>query len=238
MQRPSTAAETSRACAAAPGPNAGSAPDRGGLGRLFAQLDCWLRPIPQAALRRYLQRLRVPKREYTALSAFDPACYRRNRLHVGPYYEALILCWRSGQRSPIHNHAGSACGVRVLQGVASETIFEMSSCGLVYPVRTRHLTTGSVTASFGADTHQMGNLQPAGIDLITLHIYSPPLRFMQFFYLGDAVIGEAGDVLAGAIAARRVRGRPGAIQRALFDVRLRAKQPAPRASRRGRGGRS
>ncbi len=238
MRRPSTAAATSRARAAAPEPNRRETPNRDALGRLFAQLDCWSRPIPPTTLRRCLQRLRAPRGDYTQHAAFDPACYRRNRLHVGPHYEALILCWRSGQRSPIHNHAGSACGVRVLQGVASETIFETSLCGLVYPVRTRHLPTGSVTASFDADIHQMGNLQPGGVDLITLHIYSPPLRFMHLYFLGDAVIGEAGDALAAAVAARRVRGRTGAIQRALSDVRLRAKQLAPRASRAMAGGRS
>src|SRR5213078_3412752 len=51
---------------------------------------------------------------------FRPDRYVRNLLHAGPAYQALVLCWRNGQRSPIHNHRGSNCGVKVLRGVATE----------------------------------------------------------------------------------------------------------------------
>ena len=45
------------------------------------------------------------------------------------------LCWRNGQRSPIHNHRGSNCGVKVLRGVATETTFARAANGMIYAVR-------------------------------------------------------------------------------------------------------
>lgn len=121
---------------------------------------------------------------------FGEDTYQRNLIHVGPAYQALILCWRSGQRSPIHDHRGSACGVRVLRGTLSETVFERNAAGLVYPTKTRELREGCVCGSFDSDIHQVSNLQPAGKDLVTLHVYSPPLLVMGTYSLTDDRVGE------------------------------------------------
>lgn len=117
---------------------------------------------------------------------FDDGHYRRNLVSIGPWYEILVICWQSGQRSPIHNHAKSTCGLKVLAGVCTETVFDRSACGQVVARHSADLQAGHITASQDTDTHQVSNLQPAGHLLITLHIYSPPLRSMQkFSILGD-----------------------------------------------------
>ncbi len=116
---------------------------------------------------------------------FGDSQYRRNLVTMGPWFEMLVICWRSGQRSPIHNHATSTCGLKVLQGICSETIFERSPCQQVIARDTHELTKGHVCASQDDDTHQVSNVQSAGHDLVTLHIYSPPLRAMKKFSLND-----------------------------------------------------
>src|SRR5439155_1043142 len=110
---------------------------------------------------------------------FSAERYVRNRLHDGPAYQALVLCWRNGQRSPIHNHRGSRCGVKVLRGVAVETVFAPAPNGMVYATGSRELRTGHICASSDEDIHQISNLQGGGADLITLHLYSPPLLRMD-----------------------------------------------------------
>ncbi|MCW5547780.1 MAG: cysteine dioxygenase family protein [Opitutaceae bacterium] len=112
---------------------------------------------------------------------FGPENYQRNLVASGPWYEILVICWRSGQRSPIHNHARSTCGLKVLAGVCNETVFEHSTCGQVVAVSTSEKHTGDICVSEDEDTHQVSNLQAPGQDLVTLHIYSPPLRAMQQF---------------------------------------------------------
>ena len=124
---------------------------------------------------------------------FRPDRYVRNRLHDGPAYQALVLCWRNGQRSPIHNHRGSNCGVKVLRGVATETQFERAPNGMVVPVGSRDLPPGHICASADEDIHQVSNLQAGGADLVTLHVYSPPLLRMEVFSLDSPVVREWDD---------------------------------------------
>lgn len=119
---------------------------------------------------------------------FEDDCYQRNLVCEGAWHELLVICWRSGQRSPIHNHAGSTCGLVVLQGVCSETVYDFAPCGGVVPLYTRDCGAGHVCATQDGDTHQISNLQKKGADLVTVHIYSPPLRGMQqFSIMGDGV---------------------------------------------------
>ena len=96
-----------------------------------------------------------------------------------------MLCWRSGQRSPIHDHAGSSCGVRVLRGTLTETLFEFAPNGHVKATFSRDLPEGAVCGSEDADMHQVSNLQAGDADLVTLHVYTPPLRLMHTFSLTD-----------------------------------------------------
>jgi cysteine dioxygenase len=124
---------------------------------------------------------------------FRPDRYVRNLLHAGPAYQALVLCWRNGQRSPIHNHRGSNCGVKVLRGVATETVFAKAPNGMIYAVRSRDLPAGHVCASTDDDVHQVSNLQAGGADLVTLHVYSPPLLRMDMFSLDASTVTEWDD---------------------------------------------
>jgi cysteine dioxygenase len=107
--------------------------------------------------------------------------YRRNLLGIGPWQEILVICWQSGQRSPIHNHAASTCGLKVLGGVCTETIFDHSPCGQVVALSSQDLGIGYVCTSEDADTHQVSNLQTEGQNLVTAHIYSPPFLSMKKF---------------------------------------------------------
>ncbi len=124
-----------------------------------------------------------------AFVQFDPVAYRRNLVCEGKWYEILVICWRSGQRSPIHNHAGSTCGVRVLKGTCTETIFDFSPCGQVKARESHDATVGHICATQDQDTHQISNLQAEDDDLVTLHIYSPPLRAMDQYSLTGREVG-------------------------------------------------
>ena len=121
---------------------------------------------------------------------YEPGHYQRNLVCQGPWYELLVICWRSGQRSPIHNHARSTCGLKVLAGVCTETCFSHSPSGQVVALSSRDLPAGFVSASEDDDTHQVSNVQGPGCDLVTMHIYSPPLRAMKKFSITGALSEE------------------------------------------------
>jgi cysteine dioxygenase len=116
---------------------------------------------------------------------FSNAAYKRNLVRAGPNYHAWLLCWKNGQRSPIHDHSGSACVVRVLRGTLTETLFEVAPNGHVKATFSRDLAEGSLLGSEDTDIHQVSNLQAGDADLVTLHVYSPPLHRMNTFSLYD-----------------------------------------------------
>jgi cysteine dioxygenase len=159
----------------------------------FAALDRFEGQLPLAAIMDWFGEERLTLRDLTGYLTYSPVRYVRNRVHDGPGYQALVLCWRNGQRSPIHNHRGSHCGVKVLTGVATETLFTRAPNGLVLPVRSRDLSQGYTCASADEDTHQVSNLQAGGADLVTLHIYSPPLLRMEVFSLDTPAVREWDD---------------------------------------------
>jgi cysteine dioxygenase len=159
----------------------------------FAKLDRVAGQLPLPVILDWLREFRLTADDLAAYLAFSPDRYVRNRLHDGPEYQALVLCWRNGQRSPIHNHRGSHCGVKVLRGVATETVFARAPNGLVLPVRSRDLEHGHMCASADDDIHQVSNLQAGGADLITLHVYSPPLLRMEVFSLDTPAVREWDD---------------------------------------------
>ncbi len=160
------------------------------LGSLFSFLDALNRRATVEELVDKLGSLDITYDDVAPWVRFSGTQYLRNLIRSGPTYHALAICWRSGQRSPIHNHAQSTCGVRVLKGTATETLFDRSPGGLLKAVSSADLQTGGVTASADSDTHQVSNLQVAGDDLVTLHVYSPPLLRMDTYSLTDARIGE------------------------------------------------
>jgi cysteine dioxygenase len=116
--------------------------------------------------------------------------YKRNLVRSAPNYHVWMLCWKNGQRSPIHSHTGSACVVRVLRGTLTETLFEMAPNGHVKATCSRDSTQGSLIASEDSDIHQVSNLQAGGADLVTLHVYMPPLTRMNTFSLYDLSRGQ------------------------------------------------
>lgn len=121
---------------------------------------------------------------------FSDDRYQRNLICHGDHYHMLCLCWKSGQRSPIHNHAGSVCGLKVLTGTATETVFEQTSAGYIKPTTSHDLHANQTIVSHDRDIHQISNLQDTRTDLVTLHIYSPPLLQMDTYSLTDNHVGQ------------------------------------------------
>ena len=116
---------------------------------------------------------------------FDACTYRRNLIRRTAAYEALLLCWLPGQRSPIHDHRGSGCAFRVVEGVVTETLYEPAKNGLVCAASMRWLPPGTICASREWDVHEVANTQPQA-SLVTLHVYSPPLRDVNLYRAADA----------------------------------------------------
>jgi|SRR5438067_13687571 len=159
------------------------------LESLFDFLEGLTGRVPLDELAARLNDLDIDCEDVGPYVQFSSRGYTRNLVRAGDWYQVLVLCWKNGQRSPIHDHAGSSCGVRVLRGTGTETTFAFAPNGMVKAVASRDLPPGSVMATQDLDLHQVSNLQAGDADLVTLHVYSPPLWLMGTYSLTDATRG-------------------------------------------------
>jgi cysteine dioxygenase len=152
---------------------------------LFDYLDRLTGRAPLEELQAVMNTLDIDCEDVAECIKFSSSHYARNLLRAGEWYHALVMCWKNGQRSPIHDHAQSSCGVRVLRGVATETLFEFTPHGHIKASFSRDHHPGSVCGSEDDDLHQISNLQDGDADLVTLHVYSPPLMHMGTYSITD-----------------------------------------------------
>jgi cysteine dioxygenase len=168
---------------------------------LFRYLDGLRGPAGLADLTAVLEPLRLGCDDLAEFVRFSDQGYTRNLVRAGRWYSVLVLCWKNGQRSPIHDHAGSNCGVRVVSGVLTESLFEFAPNGHVKAAGSRDHPPGSVLASADLDLHQISNLQAGDAPLVTLHVYSPPLQRMGTWTLTDRTRGFEPMILEFCDAA-------------------------------------
>ena len=143
-----------------------------------------------AALARLLDELDIDRGDIAPACVFGTRGYRRNTIARGEWFELLALCWRSGDCTPIHDHEGSSCAFKVIEGRGTEIRYERTASRLVCPVERRVLDAGTVCAAEDNDIHQVANMQAQGVDLITLHVYSPPIGQMGTY---DFASGDPGE---------------------------------------------
>jgi cysteine dioxygenase len=137
------------------------------------QLDAWL------------ENSAIDREDLLPYIGFKEGNYWRHRVMRNDFVEMLVLCWRPGQRTPIHDHNGSQGAVLVYEGLMWETTFNFKpDSGLAYKSGQEY-SAGEVTGAAVPDIHQLGNPDVSGQDLITIHIYSPPLGVLKTYKVGS-----------------------------------------------------
>jgi len=111
----------------------------------------------------------------------DPRSYQRYRIASADHFEALVMTWLPGQASSPHDHAGSKCVLQVLQGTAIESSFRIAEDGYIDLEYENSIATPGISAGQDAGIHAVRNSSDAAECLVTLHIYSPPLRQFRRF---------------------------------------------------------
>lgn len=142
------------------------------------------RQIPLDELTRQLKEHAISIEDVGDYLHFAPDRYQRNLVGHGDAYYALVMCWMPGQSSPVHDHRGASCGVRVLQGTATEVRYDRID-GKLIPRDEATLGVGEVCGSYDADIHKITNRGDEG--LVTLHVYSP---FLNNVHVYDEATGD------------------------------------------------
>lgn len=146
-----------------------------------------------SVLTKLLNELRITRGDIAPACIFGTRGYKRNTISRTECYELLALCWHSSDRTPIHDHAGVSCAFRVVEGEGTEIRFAPTPSGLICPVATIPMSPGYVCAAADADIHEVCNMQAPGKDLVTLHIYSPPISKMNTYDFAAPISAECAD---------------------------------------------
>lgn len=155
-------------------------------------------PLSEEQIRALLVSIAPHVSELSQFARFDETSYCRNRILRSEALDLLLLCWKPGQRTPIHDHSGSICGVHVVQGEALEISFAPSGVGLMVPSDCKRLCSGETTVSRDSEAHMMANVASTSHDLVTLHCYSPPLDSMRIFSEGETFFTDYSAIVASA----------------------------------------
>lgn len=131
-----------------------------------------------------LEALEVAPEDVAEWTHFGEDDYRRNPMFGGAAYEALCICWRPGQRTPIHDHLGSGCGIRVVRGTLTEHPFDRTPEGDLVPQASCVIPEGGICVSHDRDIHEVVNESPDE-PTITIHVYSPRLSRVGTYTLGS-----------------------------------------------------
>lgn len=126
-------------------------------------------------LRRFISDLKVHPSEIQPHIHFTDERYARNLVYKTEDFECLVLCWKPGQRSPIHDHANSICTVYTVEGVLSADNYKKTSNGHIRADYSEDFKPGSVLSIQTTEIHQVSNLHDSA-PMISLHFYLGPLE--------------------------------------------------------------
>jgi cysteine dioxygenase len=124
--------------------------------------------------------------------AFARDAYARNLLCRTPTFELLVLCWRPGQRSTIHDHAGALNAIRVYSGeLTSRTFSRISGAttgdGPVAQDGEERVPAGGHMVGLDRNgVHQLANTSEE--DLVTVHVYAPALMELNVYSTTSAAV--------------------------------------------------
>ena len=129
-------------------------------------------------LEKELSNLNLDLSKFQDVLGYSDEGYQRNVIKKTLNYELVFICWKPGQKTPIHDHFGSDCAFLILEGISTETIFEQKNNKLIEG-NFRNYVPGEVCASEEQDIHQISNHE--NVNLANLHVYSPPLKGFKIY---------------------------------------------------------
>ena len=138
--------------------------------------------------------------------------YSRNLIWRARDFELLLLCWKSGQASAIHDHGDQNCWMAVLDGALEEEHFSARDGGLKRGRVKTYEAGGVAVIRDEIALHQIR--ATGGRDGVSLHLYARPIDSCLSF------CPETGDATRIEVGYTSVRGTacaeadPEAIRRA------------------------
>ena len=107
-------------------------------------------------------------------------CYTRNCIVNNDNFEIILICWCEGHVTPIHDHDGEECWVKVINGEFKETIYKEDDKGELNILKTSISKPNEVTYMKDfMGFHRLENV--SNKRSMSLHLYAKPIRKCRIF---------------------------------------------------------
>ena len=107
-------------------------------------------------------------------------CYTRNCIVNNDNFEIILICWCEGHVTPIHDHDGEECWVKVINGEFKETIYKEDEKGELNILKTSISEPNEVTYMKDfMGFHRLENV--SNKRSMSLHLYAKPIRKCRIF---------------------------------------------------------
>lgn len=124
--------------------------------------------------------------DFESCCSWSSESYTRNCVIDNEEFELILLCWQPGQFTPIHDHGGEECWVKIIEGEFNETIYKENEAGKLDVVKTTQSKANDITYMVDfMGFHSLENLSKK--KSLSLHLYAKPIRSCQVF---DEETGE------------------------------------------------
>jgi predicted metal-dependent enzyme (double-stranded beta helix superfamily) len=130
------------------------------------------RPLTPQEMKALARSVDLRTLDLSGYRRFQEECYARNTVLLNDQCELVVICWLPGQMSAVHDHGNSYCLYLVVDGTMVEERYRLRN-GVPEPVDERSFHRGDITIAAGDSVHRINNRTKK--ELVTVHIYSPPL---------------------------------------------------------------
>ncbi|WP_237275090.1 cysteine dioxygenase [Tenacibaculum ovolyticum] len=113
-------------------------------------------------------------------TSWSKESYTRNCIINNEKFELILLCWEQGQITPIHDHGGEECWVKVINGEFREKIYKENDVGELNVTKTTISRVNEVTYMKDfMGFHSLENI--SNKRSMSLHLYAKPIRKCRTF---------------------------------------------------------
>ncbi|KCV68268.1 hypothetical protein H696_05190 [Fonticula alba] len=170
---------------------------------------------------RRLMQLYTPKPEdYAPYAHFRDGYYTRNLVDDGNgHFNLIVLAWAEGQGSPVHDHSGSHCFMKVLDGTLEETLYHTPADEPhgedhddddeeTAPLETISKTNlGAGSLAYIHDRIGLHKVHNPSNDIpsLSLHLYSPPYTLSHAYNPKTGTRSQPGQMLFHSVGGQLVK---------------------------------
>lgn len=114
------------------------------------------------------------------LKAPDRKPYYRQIIYEDKHVEMIVMNWADIECAP-HDHGQSVGWIQVMNGETKQTVYKAEGDSLPLPLFTEYKEKGKIFFAPKKGIHKMS--RKGQETLVTLHLYSPPIRGMKVYDL-------------------------------------------------------